>query len=88
MLQACWSSYLTLLDTYVPDPEDRTRAFAAVENIPSIKTKAEFCFRWIDSIDKLDALDTRDKRRQFLLNLVCLAACIEGLFFFAAFDAM
>ena len=77
--------YLTLLDTYVPDPDDRTRAFAAVESIPSIKKKAEFCFRWIDSIDKLDALDTRDKRRQFLLNLVCFAACIEGLFFFAAF---
>jgi ribonucleoside-diphosphate reductase beta chain len=77
--------YLTLLDTYVPDPEERFRAFAAVENIPSIKKKAEFCFRWIDSIDKLDALDTREKRRQFLLNLVCFAACIEGLFFFAAF---
>jgi hypothetical protein len=25
--------YLTLLDTYVPDPADRFRAFAAVENI-------------------------------------------------------
>jgi ribonucleoside-diphosphate reductase beta chain len=24
--------YLTLLDTYVPDPEERHRAFAAVEN--------------------------------------------------------
>jgi ribonucleoside-diphosphate reductase beta chain len=77
--------YLTLLDTYVPDPEERFRAFAAVENIPSIKRKAEFCFRWIDAIDKLDALDTQAKRRQFLLNLVCFAACIEGLFFFAAF---
>lgn len=77
--------YLTLLDTYVPDPEERFRAFAAVENIPSIKKKAEFCFRWIDSIQTLGELDTRDKRRQFLLNLVCFAACIEGLFFFAAF---
>ncbi|WP_394764567.1 ribonucleotide-diphosphate reductase subunit beta [Stenotrophomonas sp.] len=77
--------YLTLLDTYVPDPEERHRAFAAVESIPSIKKKAEFCFRWIDSIDRLDALDTQAKRRQFLLNLVCFAACIEGLFFFAAF---
>lgn len=77
--------YLTLLDTYVPDPEERFRAFAAVENIPSIKKKAEFCFRWIDSIESLDALDTPEKRRQFLLNVVCFAACIEGLFFFAAF---
>lgn len=77
--------YLTLLDTYVPDPEERERAFAAVENIPSIKKKAEFCFRWIDSIQKLDTLETQAQRRQFLLNLVCFAACIEGLFFFAAF---
>ena len=77
--------YLTLLDTYVPDPEERFQAFTAVENIPSIKKKAAFCFRWIDSINELDALETRDQRRQFLLNLVCFAACIEGLFFFAAF---
>ncbi len=33
--------YLTLLDTYLPDPEDRTAAFEAVENIPSIREKAE-----------------------------------------------
>ena len=32
--------YLTLLDTYIPDPEERARAFSAVENIPSIKKKA------------------------------------------------
>ena len=38
--------YLTLLDTYVPDPEERSRAFAAVETIPSIQKKAAFCFRW------------------------------------------
>ena len=77
--------YLTLLDTYVPDPEEREHAFDAVETIPSIRKKADFCFRWIDSIGKLEALDTQAERRQFLLNLVCFAACIEGLFFFAAF---
>jgi ribonucleoside-diphosphate reductase beta chain len=77
--------YLTLLDTYVPDPERRNSAFAAVENIPSIRKKAEFCFKWIGSIDKLNALDSRARRRQFLQNLICFAACIEGLFFFAAF---
>jgi ribonucleoside-diphosphate reductase beta chain len=32
--------YLTLLDTYVPDEAERHQAFAAVENIPSIKAKA------------------------------------------------
>jgi ribonucleoside-diphosphate reductase beta chain len=77
--------YLTLLDTYLPDPEARARAFAAVETIPSIRTKADFCFRWMGSIQRLDELGSRAERRQFLLNLVCFAACIEGLFFFAAF---
>jgi ribonucleoside-diphosphate reductase beta chain len=77
--------YLTLLDTYVPDHEERQNAFSAVETIPSIKKKADFCLRWIDSIQELARLDTRAQRRRFLLNLVCFAACIEGLFFFGAF---
>lgn len=78
--------YLTLLDTYVPDHEERRQAFAAIESIPSIRKKAEFCFRWIDSIQSLDRLETRAHRKQFLLNLICFAACIEGLFFFGAFS--
>ena len=77
--------YLTLLDTYIPDHFEREQAFAAVQNIPSINKKAEFCFKWIDSIQNLTALQTKDDRRQFLLNLMCFATCIEGLFFFAAF---
>lgn len=77
--------YLTLLDSYVPDPDERAAAFAAVENIPSIAKKAEFCMKWMDSIQQLDQLETRAHRRQFLLNLICFASCIEGLFFFAAF---
>jgi ribonucleoside-diphosphate reductase beta chain len=77
--------YLTLLDTYVTDPNERAEAFAAVENIPSIRRKAEFCFKWIDSIHNLTELRTPAQMRQFLLNLCCFATCIEGLFFFAAF---
>ncbi|WP_226872960.1 ribonucleotide-diphosphate reductase subunit beta [Microbispora sitophila] len=77
--------YLNLLDTYVPDEDERFAAFAAVENIPSIRRKADFCFRWIDSIFELRELRTREDRRAFLLNLICFAACIEGLFFYGAF---
>jgi ribonucleoside-diphosphate reductase beta chain len=77
--------YLTLLDTYVPDLDERAQAFAAVQNIPSIRRKAEFCFKWMDSVQGLERLETKAQRRQFLLNLICFAACIEGLFFFAAF---
>jgi ribonucleoside-diphosphate reductase beta chain len=77
--------YLTLLDTYLPDHDERAKAFAAIEHIPSIRDKAEFCFRWIDSINGLSRLENRDHRRSFLLNLICFAACIEGLFFYGAF---
>lgn len=77
--------YLTLLDTYIPDLFERTEAFAAIENIPSIRRKGEFCFKWIDSINSLEELRTREDRKQFLLNLICFAACIEGLFFYGAF---
>ncbi|OJF14058.1 ribonucleotide-diphosphate reductase subunit beta [Couchioplanes caeruleus] len=77
--------YLNLLDTYVPDLDERAAAFAAVDNIPSIARKAEFCFKWIDSVFELRALVSKEDRRAFLLNLICFAACIEGLFFYGAF---
>lgn len=77
--------YLTLIDTYVPDPDERFSAFAAVETIPSVRRKAEFCFKWIDSLQHLERLDSREMRSRFLKNFICFAACIEGLFFFAAF---
>lgn len=77
--------YLTLLDTYIPDHDERAKAFTAVENIPSIKKKAEFCFKWMDSINTLDRVETLEDRRKFLMNMICFATCIEGLFFFAAF---
>ncbi|MGH1468203.1 MAG: ribonucleotide-diphosphate reductase subunit beta [Bdellovibrionales bacterium] len=77
--------YLTLLDTYIPDHKEREEAFSAHETIPSIKAKGEFCFKWMDSINQLDTIETKEQRRQFLLNLICFACCIEGLFFFGAF---
>lgn len=77
--------YLTLLDTYIPDQDERAKAFSAVENVPSIKKKADFAFKWIDSINDLDRLETIQDRRKFLMNLICFASCVEGLFFFGAF---
>ena len=77
--------YLTLLDNYIPDMAEREDAFAAIHNIPSIAQKGEFCFKWMNSVEHLNELDTNEKRKTFLLNLICFAACIEGLFFFAAF---
>ena len=36
-------------------------------------------------MESLDELTNEDEQRTFLRNLICFAACIEGLFFFAAF---
>jgi ribonucleoside-diphosphate reductase beta chain len=77
--------YLTLLDSYIPDIEERHEAFRAIDTIPSIRRKAEFCFRWLDSIHDLKETDTDAAKRHFLLNLICFATCVEGLFFFGAF---
>ncbi len=77
--------YLTLLDNYVPDQARRAQAFAAIENIPSIRAKAAFCQRWTDEVYAIPSLDTATDRRRFVLNLTAFAACIEGLFFFGAF---
>jgi ribonucleoside-diphosphate reductase beta chain len=77
--------YLTLLDNYVSDPERRAQAFAAIENIPSIRRKAQFCQRWMDEVATLPRINDFADKRRFLLNLTCFAACIEGLFFFGAF---
>lgn len=77
--------YLTLLDTYVTDSKEREAAFAAIDNIPSIHKKGQFCFKWMDSVHDLQRLETLEDKRKFLMNMICFASCIEGLFFFGAF---
>jgi ribonucleoside-diphosphate reductase beta chain len=56
-----------------------------VENIPSIRRKAEFAVRWMNSLHDVDRLETAEDRRRFLLIVICFAAAIEGLFFYGAF---
>ncbi len=77
--------YLTLLDTYIPHPDERVKAFQAIDNIPSIHKKAQFCFKWMDSINTLESIKTIEDRRKFIMNMACFSSCIEGLFFFGAF---
>ena len=77
--------YLTLLDTYIPDHDERAKAFSAINEVPSIKMKADFSFKWMDSVSDLKKINSREDRKKFLRNLICFAGTIEGLFFFAAF---
>ena len=77
--------YLTLLDTYISDVNERAKAFSAINDIPSIKKKADFSFKWMDSIFSMERLNNKEDKKLFLRNLICFAGTIEGLFFFAAF---
>ena len=77
--------YLTLLDTYISDGNERAKAFSAINDIPSIKKKADFSFKWMNSMFKLERLNNKEDKKLFLRNLICFAGTIEGLFFFAAF---
>ncbi len=78
--------YLTLLDNYVPDQQRRAQAFDAIENIPSIRRKAEFCQKWTDEVFGLQRIAERCRQAPLpAATLTCFASCIEGLFFFGAF---
>ena len=50
--------YLNLLDTYVPDEQERSAAFAAVENIPSIRAQG----RVLLQVDRLGLRAARAAR--------------------------
>src|SRR5580698_5273003 len=64
-------TYLLLVDNYIPDAEERNEAFTAYQNIPSVKKKADFCFKYMDSIQSLERLTTETEQGQFLDNLIC-----------------
>ena len=77
--------YLTLIDNYEPDHQARAEMFDAINTIPSIKSKADWAFKWMDQMESIDVLETDEQRKTFLTNLIAFAVGIEGLFFFAAF---
>jgi ribonucleoside-diphosphate reductase beta chain len=77
--------YLTLLDNYIPDHGEREAMFDAINNVPSIKAKADWTFKWMDQMNGIDRLETDEQRKTFLMNLLAFTMGVEGLFFFAAF---
>jgi ribonucleoside-diphosphate reductase beta chain len=63
--------YSLLIDTYVKNEEEKNKLFNAIQTIDSIKKKAEWALKWIDSPN-------------FTERLVAFAA-VEGIFFSGAF---
>jgi ribonucleoside-diphosphate reductase subunit M2 len=65
--------YSLLIDTYIKDASEKQMLFAAINNYPCIKKKADWALKWI-----------HDKDASFATRLVAFA-CVEGIFFSGAF---
>jgi ribonucleoside-diphosphate reductase beta chain len=59
-------TYALLIDTYIKDPQEKTRLFHAIDTVPAVKKKAEWALRWIE-------------HGNFAERLVAFAA-VEGIF--------
>ncbi|PPQ77353.1 hypothetical protein CVT25_010935 [Psilocybe cyanescens] len=69
-------TYSLLIDAYIKEPEERNFLFQAIENIPCVKSKADWALYWIS-----------DKKSTFAERLVAFAA-VEGIFFSGSFAAI
>lgn len=65
-------TYSLLIDTIIKNQEEKDKLFNAIETIPCIKKKAEWCFKYMN------------KDTPFIQRLVAFA-CVEGIFFSGAF---
>ncbi len=68
--------YSLLIDTYIKDPEEKTRLFNAITTIPCVSKKAKWAQKWI-----------HDKKSSFPVRLIAFAI-VEGVFFSGSFCAI
>jgi ribonucleoside-diphosphate reductase beta chain len=64
-------TYSLLIDTYIKDEDEKHRLFNAIDTVPSVKKKADWALKWIDS-------------DSFAERLIAFAA-VEGIFFSGSF---
>jgi ribonucleoside-diphosphate reductase beta chain len=64
-------TYSLLIDTYIKDQAERDHLFNAIETVPSVKKKADWALKWIES-------------ESFAERLIAFAA-VEGIFFSGSF---
>jgi len=68
-------TYSLLIDTYIKDAAQREKLFNAIETLPCVKKKADWCMDWIGSDSK------------FAHRVIAFAA-VEGIFFSGSFCAI
>ena len=64
-------TYSLLIDTYIKDTDERDYLFNAIDTVPSVKKKADWALKWINS-------------DSFAERLIAFAA-VEGIFFSGSF---
>ena len=67
--------YSLLIDTFIRDPERKTKLFNAIETIPCVSKKANWALQWIN------------QDRRFAERLVAFSV-VEGIFFSGSFCAI
>jgi ribonucleoside-diphosphate reductase beta chain len=68
-------TYSLLIDSYVDEEEEKDGLLNAIETMPSVKKKADWAIKWIDSSES------------FAERLIAFAA-VEGIFFSGSFCAI
>jgi len=68
-------TYSLLIDQYVKDPEEKSKLFGAIDQIPCIRHKAMWALKWITNTES------------YPMRLVAFA-CVEGIFFSGSFCAI
>ena len=69
-------TYSLLIDTYIKDSIKKNKLLNAVQEIPSVKKKADWALKWIN-----------DKKSSFSTRVIAFAA-VEGIFFSGSFCAI
>jgi ribonucleoside-diphosphate reductase beta chain len=64
-------TYSLLIDTYIKDDKEKDHLFNAIDTVPSVKKKADWALKWIES-------------DSFAERLIAFAA-VEGIFFSGSF---
>ncbi len=65
-------TYGLLIDTYIQNSKEKEFLFNAIKHIPSVKKKADWALKWIES------------SKSFAERLIAFA-CVEGIFFSGSF---
>jgi ribonucleoside-diphosphate reductase beta chain len=68
-------TYSLLIDSYFKDSKEKSETLNAINYMPCIKKKADWCFKWIND---------KDPKSTFAMRLLAFAL-VEGVFFSGAF---